>query len=458
MFEKGTYIERRARLRELMQGGVVIIPANLNAPNSYPNNPYYFRQDSSFRYLFGVNSPALVGVVDLDSGDDILFGDDSTLDDLIWTGALPTVAEQGYECGVSKTGSLAQLRSFVRGRKVHILPPYRGETKLQLADLLGENYKQYISADLIFAIAELREVKSNEEIAQMELAYQIGYEMHTTAMRMTRSGVSEREVSGVLDGIARKRGGGVSFPTIYTQHGEILHNISQEGVLQDGRLVLCDAGAESVSGYCSDHTRTYPVGGRFSDIQRDIYNIVLAAHRRVAESARVGMLYLNLHAEAYRVLAEGLRDFGLLRGSIDDVVESGAVRLFMPHGTSHSLGLDVHDCEAFGERSFSFDEYKERAAQSKTCIFRDEWLLREGAVITNEPGIYFIKPLLEKSQREGTYTSIVNYDKALSMCDFGGVRIEDDLLITTSEARQIGADNPLPKSVEEIEKFMEQRL
>ncbi len=456
MFDRGIYIERRRKLMSLMQGGIIIIPANLNAPNSYPNNHYYFRQDSSFRYLFGLNSPALVGVIDLESGEEILFGDNPTLDDLIWTGALPTIEEQAERCGVSKTGNLAQLKKIVRGRKVHILPPYRGESKLQLIDLLGENYQQYISADLIFAIAELREVKGAEEIAELEYAYKIGYEMHTTAMRLTTPGRVEREVSGVLDGIARKRGSGVSFPTIYTQHGEILHNISQDGVLRNGELVLCDAGAESLSGYCSDHTRTYPVGGRFSLVQRDIYNIVLSAHNRVAERAHEGMLYLDLHAVAYRALAEGLRDFGLLRGSVDEILESGAVRLFMPHGTSHGLGLDVHDCEAFGERSFCFDEYRERATQSKTCIFRDSWTLRKGAVITNEPGVYFIKPLLEKSQREGLYSSTVNYDKALSMCNFGGIRIEDDLLITHSGARQIGAENPLPKSVAEIEKFMEE--
>ncbi|MFR9593586.1 MAG: aminopeptidase P N-terminal domain-containing protein, partial [Rikenellaceae bacterium] len=273
MFEKSTYIERRARLRELMQGGgVVVIPANMNVPNSYPNNHYYFRQDSSFRYFFGLNSPALVGVVDLDSGEDILYGDDPTLDDLIWTGALPTTMEQAERCGVSKSERLQQLHAKLRGRKVHILPPYRGEAKLQLADILGENYQQYISADLIFAIAELREVKSDEEIEEMEQAYKIGYDMHTTAMRLTRPGRVEREVVGVLDGIARTQGGGVSFPTIYTQHGEILHNIFQDGVLQSGRLALCDAGAENLSGYCSDHTRTYPVNGRFSGVQRDIYN------------------------------------------------------------------------------------------------------------------------------------------------------------------------------------------
>ncbi len=413
MFEVDTYKKRRSELMSKLCGGVAIIPANLHAPNSYPNNPYYFRQDSSFRYLFGHNVPALVGVIDVDSGEVTLYGDDPTLDDLIWIGALPTTAERSAECGVDGSGSLDDLKGVVEraqslGRKIHILPPYRGETKLQLAYLLGcspNELKKYISADLIFAMAELREVKSPEEIAQMEEAYKIGYEMHTTAMHLTREGVTEREVSGVLDGIARRCGGGVSFPTIYTQHGEILHNISQDGVLKNGRLVLCDAGAETLSGYCSDHTRTYPVSGRFSDVQRDIYNIVLDAHNYVARTAKADMLYQDLHRAAQRKLAEGLKDFGLLHGSLDEIMESGAIRLFMPHGTSHGLGMDVHDCEAFGERSFDFAEYAKRGRQSATCIFRESWILRSGAVITNEPGLYFIEALIRKSQLDGLYTN-----------------------------------------------------
>ncbi|MFI3292551.1 MAG: aminopeptidase P family protein [Rikenellaceae bacterium] len=473
-FSTNTYINRRERLCTLMKSGVVnddavksgvvIIPANRNSPNSYPNNSYYFRQDSSFRYLFGANSPDYIGVMDIDEGVSILFGDNPTIDDLIWTGVLPKVEEVAHRYGITKSGSLAELSAYVAkakslGREIHILPPYRGETKLQLAELFDcspEGVKKYHSADLIFAMAELREVKSAEEIEEMERAYEIGYEMHTTAMRLTRAGAIEREVSGVLDGIARRNGAGVSFPTIYTQHGEILHNISQDGVLTDGRLVLCDAGAESLSGYCSDHTRTYPVSGKFSAQQRDIYNIVLSAHNHVAETAHAGMLYGDLHRATYRKLAEGLLDFGLLRGSVDIVMASGAMRLFMPHGTSHGLGMDVHDCEAFGERSFDYSEYVERARQSATCIFRDAWRLRTGAVITNEPGIYFIAPLIEKSRREGLYSRVVDYDKALAMCDFGGVRIEDDLLILDEGCRQIGAENPIPKSVEEIEEFMAQ--
>ncbi len=465
MLNKNSYISRRAALRGKMESGVIIIPANLNAPNNYPNNSYYFRQDSTFRYLFGANNPALVGVLDLESGEDILYGDDPTLDDLIWTGDLPTTADLGKEFGVDHCGTLKDLQLKIDhaqklGRELHILPPYRGETKLQLSKLLGCNVydlQQFISADLIFAISELREIKSAEEIEEIEAIYSTGYNMHTSAMRLTREGVVEREISGVLDGIARQGGGGVSFPTIYSQHGEILHNISQEGVLKNGNLVLCDAGAESLTGYCSDHTRTYPVSGRFTTQQRDIYNIVLAAHNHVAECARAGVTYQDIHRAAYKKLAEGLLDFGLLRGSMDEILESGVVRLFMPHGTSHGMGMDVHDCEAFGERSFDFSQYAERARSSATCIHRDSWILREGCVITNEPGIYFIGALIEKSIKEGAYLNSVNYPLALSMVGFGGIRIEDDLVITSSGCKMVGAQNPIPKTISEIESYMEEQ-
>ncbi len=462
MFSSGIYQERRQRLRALLKGGVVVLPANLDAPCSCKNNCYGFRQDSSFRYLFGVNLPAYIGVMDLDSAQEWLVGEESTLEDLIWRGEHPPLKELACNSGVEGVMSPAELRRYLSlalslGRQIHILPQYRGETMLLLADILEctpLELTRYISADLIFAVAELREVKGSEEIAELEDVYKIGYDMHTTAMRLTNEGRTEREVAGVLEGIAMSRGAGVSFPTIYTQRGERLHNTSLDGVLKSGKMVLCDAGAESLSGYASDHTRTYPVSGRFSTQQRDIYNIVLASHCHVAHSARAGMLYRDLHQEAQRRLAEGLLDFGLLRGSADEIIDSGAVRLFMPHGTSHGMGLDVHDCEALGERSFDFEEYKTRARELGISIFRDAWRLREGAVITNEPGLYFIEPLLKSSQAQGLYKDIVNYPLALSMCDFGGVRIEDDLIITHSGAREIGQNRPIPKSVEEIENYM----
>ncbi len=461
MFAKEVYISRRAALISRMGcGGVVLIPGNELSPNSYANNPYYFRQDATFRYFFGSDRPSLWGVIDLDSGEEMLFGDDCSLEDLIWTGGVQSIADLAMEIGVSKTKSIADLQSYVSeiergGRRIHILPPYRGETKISLLQLLNSSIEELLSGELIFAVAELRERKSQEEITALEEAYHIGYEMHTTAMKMCRPGVIEREIGGVLEGIARRMGAGVSFPPICTQHGETLHNTSREGVLTSGRLMLCDAGGESLEGYCSDHTRTYPINGKFTDIQRDIYNVVLRAKGRVDEIASAKMLYTDLQRATYLSLAEGLMELGFMKGSPEDIVASGAISMLMPHGVSHGLGLDVHDCEAMGERTFDLSRFTKQVEQSTSCIVRSRWILDEGTVLTNEPGLYFIPALIEKRRSEGLYKGIANFDKIAQYLDFGGIRIEDDLVITESGCRQIG-DKKIPITTSEIEDFMAQ--
>ncbi len=460
MISLQSFVQRRATLKEKIGSELILIPGNMQVSNNYPNNTYYFRQDSTFRYFFGLNIPSLFGVIDADSGEEILFGDDYTVDDIIWMGPQPKLVELGATVGVKECYPMSALSDVISlairaGRKVHYLPPYRGETKLQLSDLLGiapSMLHSYISADLIFAVAEMREIKSDEEIASMQDAFQIGYKMHTTAMGMCREGLCEREIAGALEGVVRSMGQGVSFPSICSQHGETLHNINQDGILENGRLFLCDAGGENLDGYCSDHTRTYPVSGKFSDIQRDIYNIVLKAHDHIIEVARP-MKYMDLHLTSYRVMAEGLKEMGILNGSIDSIIESGAMTLVMPHGLGHGLGMDVHDCENIGERSFDFSEFAERATVSGTCIYRKDWILRPGAVITDEPGLYFIPALIDKSRSEGLYSGIVNYDKLDELRTFGGIRIEDDLIITES-GNEVMGDKHIPTSVEDIEAFM----
>ncbi len=458
MFSASTYAARRATLRSKIGGGLVLLPGNPLTPNNYPNNAYYFRQDSSFRYFFGLNVPAVAGVIDADSGEEALYGDDFTVEDIVWTGPQPTLRELGAGAGVAATFPMAELagrlrKAIAQGRRIHFLPPYRGETKLQLAELLGiapALLHDYKSVELMLAVAEMRETKSAEEIGAMERAFAIGYEMHTTAMRMCRPGVVEREIAGAIEGIAKSKGQGVSFPSIVTQHGETLHNLCADGVLEEGRLLLCDAGAESVEGYCSDHTRTYPVGGRFTPRQRAMYEIVLAAHDRVARIVKPGMMYTEVHEAAYETLAEGLLAEGLLKGTAADAVASGALTMFMPHGLGHGLGMDVHDCEAMGERSFDFASIAGRAAESATCIYRAAWRLRPGTVLTDEPGLYFIPALIDKCRAEGRYAGIVDYDALEAYRDFGGIRIEDDLLVTDEGCRMLG-DRRLPVTVEELE-------
>jgi len=460
MFSSEIYSARRRMLREKTGGGLILLPGNMPAPNNYPNNAYYFRQDSTFLYFFGHATPGLVGVIDADSGEEILFGDDFTVEDIIWTGVQPTTAQLGERVGVSDTRPLGDLAPYLRlavsrNRRIHFLPPYRGETKLALAEWLGiapAMLHAYKSVDLMFAVAEMREVKGPEEIEQMEDAFRIGYAMHTLAMKLCRPGIVEREIAGAIEGVTQSMGLGTSFRPIVSQHGETLHNINSEGILTEGRLLLVDAGGENLMNYCSDHTRTYPVNGRFTQQQKDIYNVVLAAHDHIADTVRPGLKYMEeVHLEAYRKLAEGLVSVGLLKGSADDAVASGAMYLFMPHGLGHGIGLDVHDCENIGERSFDYALVAERAAASGTCLHRQTWRLRTGTILSDEPGIYFIPALIDKCRAEGKFTGIVDYELLdRHYRDFGGIRIEDDLLVTETGCRMIG-DRKIPVTVDELE-------
>ena len=459
MFSANTYKSRRAELRSRIDNGLILIAGNTFSPYNYPNNAYAFRQDSTFLYYFGLNLPTLMATLDAETGTATLYGDDFTVEDIIWTGPQPSLVELGAEVGVADCRPLKALDEVVatalkQSRKIHYLPPYRGESRIELSRLLGRPLDELHngkSIDLMFAVAEMREVKSAEEVEALERAFHLGYDMHTTAMRMCRAGVVEREIAGAMEGVAKAKGLGVSFGSIVSQHGETLHNLNCDGVLENGRLLLIDAGAESVENYCSDHTRTYPVSGKFTPRQRDIYNIVLRAHDEVPKYMRTGAMYMeDIHRRALTILAEGLHEVGLIRSSAEDAVAAGAMYLFMPHGLGHGLGMDVHDCEAFGERSFDFSEIAERAAASGTCIHRNTWRLHAGTVMSDEPGIYFIPALIDKSRAEGLYKGIVDYDRLEEYRDFGGIRIEDDILVTDDGGRIIG-DKHIPSSVEELE-------
>ena len=461
MFSAKTYTARRHELRTKIGSGIILLPGNSLSPNNYPNNAYYFRQDSSFRYYFGLNVPSVVGVIDADTGEEALYGDDFTVEDIIWTGPQPTLREMGAGAGVTATFPMAELEKRLRraislGRRVHYLPPYRGETKLQLSALLGIKpalLHDYKSVDLMFAVAEMREKKSAEEVEEMERAFRIGYEMHTTAMRMCRPGVVERQIAGAIEGVAKSQGQGVSFPSIVSQHGETLHNLNADGVLEEGRLLLCDAGGETVEGYCSDHTRTYPVSGRFTQKQKDVYDIVLAANDRTFSLAGPDSYYYRMHNEASLVIAEGLKSLGLMRGDMQDAVTVGAQALFMPHGLGHQMGLDVHDMENIGEKYVGYDEQTLRSATPGLSSLRMGKRLREGMVITVEPGIYFIPALIEKWEREGLGGGFIDFAKVREYLDFGGIRIEDDMLITSFGNRLLGGNRP-PVTTAQIEEYM----
>ena len=463
MFTADIYSARRAELRRRIGKGIILLPGNVESPFNYPNNTFHFRQDSTFMYFFGHSVPALAGVIDVESGEETLYGDDFTVEDIIWMGPQPTIRDFADEVGVAQSKPLAKLQEDVRraislGREVHYLPPYRGETILMMSDMLGIHPSMLHarkSWDLLFAVAQMRERKGEEEIAALEEAFEIGYQMHTAAMRNTRTGRTEHEVAGIVDGMALRYGTGVSFTTILSQHGEVLHNHDHSGTMQDGRLVLCDAGGEHLNGYVSDHTRTFPVSGKFTQKQKDIYNIVLAAHDAAAAALRPNMMYTEYSDAAFHTLIEGLKGLDLVRGSVDDAIAAGAAYLFMPHGLGHGIGLDVHDCENIGERSFSFAEVEERAKQSACCITRAWWRLQPGTVLSNEPGIYFVPDLIDKYKAEGKCKGIVNYDKLEEYRDFGGIRLEDDMIVTATGSKQIGSKQ-IPITIEDVEAVLGQ--
>lgn len=461
MFPSQTYIDRRNILRKSVKNGLIVLLGNTEAPKNYPSNGYHFRQDSTFLYYFGLDVPELVGVLDVEADTDCIYGNDFTIDDVIWMGNQPSINEMSAGAGIKKTYPMSELQKTVtsairRGRKVHFLPPYRLENAVKIASLQGIHTARvvdYASKELIRAVVAQREIKSEQEIIQIEEACEIGYKIHTAAMRMCREGIYEREIAGEIEGIALKFGAGVSFHSIVTQHGETLHNHYHGNKLENGKLLLVDAGAETIMNYCSDFTRTMPISGKFTDKQREIYNIVLAANRKAQSSAKVGITYQSVHLAAVRVMAEGLHALGLIKGDVGEAVANGVMGLFMPHGLGHQMGLDVHDMEDFGENYVGYDDITTRSTQFGLGSLRMGKILREGHVVTSEPGCYFIPALIKKWEREHINSQFINFQKLEQYHDFGGVRIEDDILITATGCRKLGK-NHVPTTVEEVEAEM----
>lgn len=457
MFKSEVYLKRRASLHKSMKSGIGLFIGNVEAPMNYPANAYHFRQDSNFLYFFGLDIPGFAAVMDFDTGKDRIFGDDFSLDDIIWMGPQPTVKELASTCGITDTAPMSKLEDYVndalsKKRKVHFLPPYRGETKMTLGALLKENpcqMKTLTSTDLIKAVVEQRSVKEQVEIEEIERALAVTYNMHVTAMKMCKPGVREQEIFGTIEGIAYSGGAGPAFPVILSINGQTLHNHNHNNILRKGRMMVADAGAESLLRYSSDITRTTPVGGRFSQKQKEIYEIVLKANTESIKASKPGMLNRDLHLNACRIIAAGLKDLGLMTGDTEEAVKAGAHTLFMPHGLGHMMGLDVHDMEALGENYVGYDEKIKRSDQFGLAFLRFALPHKPGYVFTIEPGCYFIPELIEKWKAEGKHKEFIPYSKLESWKEFGGIRIEDDILITDKGHKLLG--KPVPKTVAEIE-------
>ena len=462
MFSKETYIRRRAELKQLVGEGVIVLFGNNEAPYNYPANGYTpFRQDSSFLYFFGQHRDGLVGVIDIDNDEEWLIGDDIDVEDIVWMGFTPSVADLAAEVGITKTAPMAKLRSVcccgtATNKTLHFLPPYRHDTKIQIMDLTGihpSKQKEAASLKLIQAVVKMRATKSAEEIAYIDAACDIGYVMHTTAQLLIKSGVTERFVAGQVDGIARSLAQGNSFGTIFSQHGEIMHGAPSDTPLEDGRLVLCDAGCE-LNDYCSDHTRTMPVNGRFTQRQLEIYSIVEACHDYVLEVAKPGVKYMDVHFAVCRRMTERLKELGLMKGDVDEAVNAGAHAMFLPHGLGHMMGMDVHDMEGLGQINVGFDdETRPNLEQFGTNCLRMGRRLEPGFVVTDEPGIYFIPALIDEWRASGHCKDFLDFDLLEQYKDFGGIRIEDDLLITDDGCRFLGQKR-IPYHPQELEAFM----
>lgn len=464
MFDKQTYVNRRARLRSLVNDGIIIIFGNNESPCNYPSNGYYpFRQDSSFLYYFGLNRDGLVGVIDIDNNSETVFGNDIDIEDIVWYGSVDSVHDLAAQVGVEHTAPIRALKNTCnealrQKRRIHFLPPYRHDIKIQIFDLLGIHpvqQKEAASMELIKAVVSMRSVKEQQEIEELERAAEIGYLMHTTAMRLTRPGVTEKFVGGQVDGIAHSYGAMTSFPTIYSQHGEIMHGNPSMSVLQAGRLALCDAGAETINNYCSDNTRTMPVSGTFTQRQLEIYSIVEACHDHVLEVAKPGVKYFDVHLAVCRLMTERLKELGLMKGDTDEAVAAGAHAMFLPHGLGHMMGMDVHDMEGLGQTNVGFDEEtRPNLEQFGTNALRMGRRLQKGFVVTDEPGIYFIPALIDEWKAGGHCKEFINFDLLETYKDFGGIRIEDDILITEDGCRFIG-EKRIPYHPKDVEAFMQ---
>lgn len=468
MFSKEVYARRRQTLVAKMadsaaegKRGIALFIGNTEAPAQYKDNCYKFRQDSTWLYFFGIDQPLYAAIIDLDNENETIFANDVEIGDIIWMGPQPSVASVAASVGVEKSAPYTDLNAAVakvlaEGRPVHFVKPSRYYNTMKIASLLGcgtDEVAGRFSLALTKAIISMRLVKEDCEIEAIDDACNLGYEMHTMARNSIVPGIIEQEIVGKMDGVTLSKGWGVSFPTILTQHGETLHNHLHDKIIEPGKLMVIDAGAESNVHYASDFTRTYPTSGKFTAKQREIYQIVCDCNEFAFSMTRPGISYREVHLKTMHLMLEELRALDIVRGDVQDMVEAGIAGLFMPHGLGHNMGLDVHDMEDYGENYVGYDDDQKRSSQLGLGSLRMARKLVPGNVITDEPGIYFIPALIEKWKSEKTDRGFVNYQKLESYYDFGGIRLEDDVLVTADGARRLGKER-LPISPDDVEAAM----
>jgi Xaa-Pro aminopeptidase len=457
MFNKETYIQRRKILADKIGSGLILLLGNDESPVNYADNGYHFRQDSTFLYYFGIDFPGLAAVIDVDNDRQVIFGDDYTIDDIVWMGPQPTIAERAIGVGINHSQSALELVAIMHealrtDREVHYLPPYRAESKLKLQHLLflhPDHIAQKSSLRLIRAVVSQREIKSEEEIREIEKGVDLSVDMHVAAMQLARPGMTEAHVAARVYEIAHAANGEISFPIIATINGQTLHNHYHGNVLKSGDLFLLDAGGEVESRYCGDLSSTFPVDPTFTAQQKLVYEMSLKAHQAAIDALGLNVPYRNVHLAACRSIATSMKELGLMKGDTDAAIAAGAHALFMPCGTGHMMGLDVHDMENLGEVWVGYDG-EHKSTQFGLKSLRLAKPLKPGHVFTVEPGIYFIPELMDKWQGEGKFTEFINWAEVQKFRDFGGIRNEENYMMTETGARRLGTKEK-PKTVEEVE-------
>lgn len=453
MFPKEVFIKRRNQLKKKVGSGVLLFLGNEESSINFKDNWYTFRQDSTFLYFFGLDLPGLTAVIDIDQDKEIIFGDNLTTEETIWQGDYPPISELAHRVGVRIAKTKCGVSEFLASksdRRIHFLPPYRPENRLKLESWFGKRNSLF-SLDFIKAVVSLRSIKTAEEIQELTDAANRSVKMHKKLMNIAKPGMREFELLGLVTGEAISLGSNVSFPPIITTNGQILHNHNYSNMLVDGKMLLGDFGAESDMHYAGDITRTIPVGTRFSDKQKEIYQIVLTAYQTAVASLKPGIKFRDIHLLACRRLAEGLKDLGIMKGDLDDAVNQGAHALFFQCGLGHMMGLDVHDMEDLGEEFVGYTDELKKSEQFGLKSLRLGKELESGFVLTIEPGIYFIPNLIEQWKAKKLFKDFIDYTIVENYKDFGGIRVEDGYQITDSGSRLLG--EPLEIEIKDIERL-----
>ena len=456
MFEAKTYIERRKILKEELGSGIVLFFGNGESPMNYADNTYHFRQDSSFLYYFGIQKSDLMATINIDDDQEVIYGDEFTIEDIVWRGAQMTIKEMAANCGITNVKPMAELDLIIRkakslDRPIHFLPLYRPENKIKLMDLVGLNPNEIgekFSIELVKAVINQREIKTADEIIELHNAVDISVDMHVAAIRIARPGMTEAQIAAEIQKVAKAAGGNIAFPIIATINGQTLHNHYHGNVLKEGDLLLVDAGFENAMCYSGDLSSTIPVSLQFTTRQKEIYQIALRAHEAAIDTLAIDVPFLDVHMSACRSIFDGLKEMGFTKGNTEDALVQGVHALFFPCGTGHMMGLDVHDMEDLGEQYVGYDG-SVKSKQFGLKSLRLAKPLQEGHVLTIEPGIYFIQELIDSWRAQSKFSDYVNWDRVDAYRNFGGIRNEEDFVMTKDGAQLLG--KPKPKTIDEIE-------